>query len=107
MATLNYGPVAHGSRSETYSDGSTFQFNVFPTSTAAENNRIVKVGRAMDILDRLADSEPAMGQCNAYFSTLGNGNTFSGLWQNSAVFVNYSPSVAVGFYAACHSNNRD
>ena len=107
MATLNVGPLVHGSKSETYADGSTIQYNVFPTSTAADNRWIVKAQRAMQILDRLAIREPPAGRCNTYFRTLGSGATFTSLWQNPTVFVNYSPSTTNGFYAACHSNNRD
>ena len=107
MASLNLSPSSHGSTSETYSDGSTIQYNVYPSSTKDQNDHIVKVQRAMDILDNLATREPASGRCNAYFQTLGAGRSFSSLWQDPAVWVNHSPSVAIGFYAACHSNNRD
>lgn len=107
MATLNVRPVAHGSKTENYADGTSIRFNVYATASRVDNARVAKVQRAMAILDRLAASEPAAGQCNAYFRTLGSNTTFTALWQNPAVFVNHSPSSANGFYAACHSNNRD
>jgi hypothetical protein len=107
MATLNIIPVVHGSKSESYRDGSTIAFNVFPSDTVAANNRIVLVQAAMAVLDRLADSEPQGGQCNAHFRSLGRGVSFTSLWKDPSVYVNYSPSTEVGFYAACHSNNRD
>ena len=103
MATLNLAPTGHGSKTEVYADGSSIDFNVFPAVVPGFD----KIGQAMSILDNLAAREPPQGQCNAYFRSLGTGDTFSGLWRNPAVFVNHSPSVAVGFYAACHSNNRD
>ena len=103
MATLNLSPTGHGSKSETYADGSTIQYNTFPANVPGFSN----VERAMDILGDLAQREPSQGQCNSYFRSLGNGNSFSGLWQNPAVFVDHSPSTQLGFYAACHSNNRD
>lgn len=103
MASLNSSGSGHGSKTETYSDGSTIAYNVFP----ANYEHLEKVRQAMRILDNLAAREPENGRCNSYFKSLSAGSTFSGLWQRAATWVNYSPSVAVGFYAAMHSNDLD
>ncbi len=103
MASLNTPGSGHGGKTEHYASGQTREFNTFPPMY----RNMDKVARAMAILDRVAASEPAAGQCNAYFASLPGGHTFTDLWQSPATWVNYSSANRAGLFASTHSNKRD
>jgi len=107
MARINTTATGHGSRSESYSDGSTIQFNVFPSANQADQARLGLTQQAVNIIDNLNSRLDLQGPCNQYFRSLPRNRTFSQLWSNNNLFINFSPSTANGFFGATHSNNVD
>jgi hypothetical protein len=107
MPKINTAATGHGSKTEHYADGSSIRFNVFPEASDPEKKRLALLRKAVNIVDRAEGRMNIDGQCNNYFKTLGRTKTFRELWADDTIFINFSPSVTRGFYAAAHSNNKD
>ncbi len=107
MARINTTATSHGNRSETYSDGSTIQYNTFVTTSETDRRRLQKMQDAYGIVNRSAGRLDTQGQCNRYFRSLPRGRSFNDLWGDNNIFLDFSPSNAVGFFGATHTNDRD
>jgi len=107
LATINTSGAGRPSKNEHYSDGSVIQYNVFPNAIQTEKARLKKLTDAYDIINKLDQKIDLQGPCNNYFRTLPKGKTFRHFWRDNSIFINYSPSVAHGFYGAMHSNYKD
>jgi hypothetical protein len=107
MAKINTKVTKHGSRSETYSDGSTISYNTFPEATTKEKARLEKIKQAFTIVNNVNKKLDLAGPCNRYFKGLGANKSFRILWTDNSIFINFAPSNTVGFYGATHSNNKD
>ncbi len=107
MAKINILSAGHPSKTEHYSGGSVIQYNVFPSVAATDKARLKKVTDAYNIINKLDAKIDLQGPCNKYFKTLPKGKAFRHFWRDNTIFINYSPSLANGFYGATHSNDKD
>lgn len=76
MAKVNIVATGHGSKVEHYTEGTSIQYNVFPSISAADKKRLAKVTRAYDIINKLDAKIDLQGPCNKYFKTLPKGKAF-------------------------------
>ena len=107
MASLNTPASGHGNQTEHYASGLIIDFNVFLSGNATEVTRLSKIKQAVQIIDRLNNKIDLYGPCTTYFKSLPKGKSFSELWNDALIFVNYSPAATKGFYGATHSNDKD
>jgi hypothetical protein len=107
MPTINLAKTGHGNKTEAYADGSSIDYWEFPEATKQDKARLKKIERAINILDRLNARIDLGDPCNVYFKKLPKGKSFRSLWTDATIFIDYSPSVEVGLFAATHSNDKD
>src|SRR3990172_1047554 len=107
MLKVNTAATGHGSRSEAYGGGLVVDYNVFPDVTGADKSRLQKAQKACEMILALDKRIDIHDPCNKYFNGLPKGNSFHHYCMQNDLFVDYSPSVAVGFYGATHSNDKD
>ncbi|MCF6235322.1 MAG: hypothetical protein L3J70_02915 [Gammaproteobacteria bacterium] len=107
MSKINTIDSGHGSKTEHYAGGTTIQYNVFCNGTDTEKAHLKKLNEAYNIINKFDAKIDLQGPCNKYFRTLSKRKAFHHFWRDNTIFINYSPSVIIGFYGATHSNDKD
>lgn len=107
MAKINTPSTKHGNNLETYADGSIVYFYTFQNSTIPEKKRLKRIKEAYNIINQFEKKLDKCDPCNKYFKGLAKGKSFSQVWRDNTIFINYSPSLKSGDYGAISRSRKD
>lgn len=107
MPKINTVTTGHGNKTENYAGGLSIQYNHFPEIAKADKDRLAKVKKAVEIVEKLDRKIDLNDPCNKYFGTLSRNNPFRHYWRDQTIFIDFSPSLTNGFYGATHSTLKD